>query len=77
MTRDVCDLDREATKRGHSRGEAIAAYVDVLSNWYVRLSRRRFWEGDRAAFQTLRRCLIDVAALVAPFAPFLAVCSAR
>jgi isoleucyl-tRNA synthetase len=53
-------------------GRAIAAYVDVLSNWYVRLSRRRFWEGDRAAFHTLRRCLIDVAALVAPFAPFLA-----
>jgi isoleucyl-tRNA synthetase len=53
-------------------GRAIAAYVDELSNWYVRLSRRRFWEGDRAAFATLRRCLLDVAALLAPFAPFLA-----
>ena len=53
-------------------GRAIAAYVDELSNWYVRLSRRRFWEGDRAAFATLRRCLLDVAALLAPFTPFLA-----
>ncbi|HSJ18663.1 MAG TPA: class I tRNA ligase family protein, partial [Solirubrobacterales bacterium] len=53
-------------------GRAIAAYVDELSNWYVRLSRRRFWDGDRAAFATLRRCLLDVAALLAPFTPFLA-----
>jgi isoleucyl-tRNA synthetase len=55
-----------------SAGRAIAAYVDELSNWYVRLSRRRFWEGDRDAFATLRRCLLDVAALLAPFMPFLA-----
>ncbi len=53
-------------------GEAIAEYVDALSNWYVRLSRRRFWKGDRAAFSTLRHCLLEVAALLAPFTPFLA-----
>jgi isoleucyl-tRNA synthetase len=53
-------------------GRAIAAYVEELSNWYVRLSRRRFWEGDRAAFATLRHCLLEVAALLAPFTPFLA-----
>ncbi len=53
-------------------GQAIAAYVDELSNWYVRLSRRRFWEGDGAAFATLRHCLLEVAALLAPFTPFLA-----
>ena len=53
-------------------GRAIAAYVEELSNWYVRLSRRRFWEGDRAAFATLRHCLLTVATLLAPFAPFLA-----
>ena len=53
-------------------GRAVAAYVDELSNWYVRLSRRRFWDGDRAAFATLRRCLLDVAALLAPFTPFVA-----
>ena len=58
--------------RLHRAGQAIAAYVDELSNWYVRLSRRRFWEGDRAAFATLRHCLLEVAALLAPFAPFLA-----
>ncbi len=53
-------------------GQAIANYVEELSNWYVRLSRRRFWEGDRTAFATLRRCLLDTAALLAPFTPFLA-----
>jgi isoleucyl-tRNA synthetase len=53
-------------------GRAIAAYVEELSNWYVRLSRRRFWEGDRAAFATLRHCLLEVAKLLAPFTPFLA-----
>jgi isoleucyl-tRNA synthetase len=53
-------------------GRAIAEYVEELSNWYVRLSRRRFWEGDRAAFATLRHCLLEVAVLLAPFTPFLA-----
>ena len=53
-------------------GRAIAAYVEDLSNWYVRLSRRRFWDGERAAFATLRHCLLEVAALLAPFTPFLA-----
>jgi isoleucyl-tRNA synthetase len=53
-------------------GRAIAEYVEELSNWYVRLSRRRFWEGDRAAFATLRHCLLETAALLAPFTPFLA-----
>jgi isoleucyl-tRNA synthetase len=53
-------------------GRVIAEYVEELSNWYVRLSRRRFWEGDRAAFATLRHCLLEVVALLAPFTPFLA-----
>jgi len=53
-------------------GREIAAFVEELSNWYVRLSRRRFWEGDRAAFATLRHCLLETAALLAPFTPFLA-----
>jgi isoleucyl-tRNA synthetase len=53
-------------------GKAIAEYVEELSNWYVRLSRRRFWEGDRAAFATLRHCLLEVSVLLAPFTPFLA-----
>jgi isoleucyl-tRNA synthetase len=53
-------------------GGAIAAYVDELSNWYVRLTRRRLWEGDRAALATLRRCLLETAKLLAPFVPFIA-----
>ncbi len=53
-------------------GRAIGAYVEELSNWYVRLNRRRFWEGDRAAFTTLRHCLVEVCKLVAPLTPFLA-----
>jgi len=53
-------------------GRAIAEYVEELSNWYVRLSRRRFWEGDRAAFATLRHCLLETTKLLAPFTPFLA-----
>jgi len=53
-------------------GRAIADYVEELSNWYVRLSRRRFWDGDRAAFATLRHCLLETVAMLAPFVPFLA-----
>lgn len=53
-------------------GRAIAAFVDDLSNWYVRRSRRRFWEGDPAALATLRECLVVVAQLLAPFTPFVA-----
>ena len=53
-------------------GRAIAEFVDDLSNWYVRRSRRRFWDGDPAAFATLRECLVTVAKLLAPFTPFVA-----
>ncbi|TMK98521.1 MAG: isoleucine--tRNA ligase [Actinobacteria bacterium] len=51
---------------------AIADLVEDLSNWYVRRSRRRFWEGDEAAFATLRICLVTVAKLLAPLCPFIA-----
>ena len=57
-------------------GRAIQDFVvDELSNWYVRLCRRRFWKGDYsedkiAAYQTLYRCLITVSKLSAPIAPF-------
>jgi isoleucyl-tRNA synthetase len=58
-------------------GRAIQAFVDDLSNWYVRLSRRRFWKSEDdadklAAHQTLYTCLVTVAKLLAPFTPFLA-----
>ena len=55
-----------------SAGRAIAGLVDELSNWYVRRSRRRFWDGDPAAFETLRFCLLTVAKLLAPLCPFIA-----
>jgi isoleucyl-tRNA synthetase len=53
-------------------GRAIAELVDDLSNWYVRRSRRRFWDADPAAFATLRTCLLAVARMLAPFCPFMA-----
>ena len=53
-------------------GRAIAALVDDLSNWYVRLSRRRFWDGDPAAFGVLRTCLVQISKLLAPLTPFIA-----
>src|SRR4051812_255037 len=53
-------------------GRAIAEFIDDLSNWYVRLSRRRFWRGDDgAAFATLRECLLGVSKLLAPLTPFV------
>jgi isoleucyl-tRNA synthetase len=63
------DLDAYNCTRAGGR---IAEFVDRLSNWYVRLSRRRFWDGDRAAFATLRHCLLEVSKLLAPFVPFIA-----
>ncbi len=53
-------------------GRAISVLVDDLSNWYVRRSRRRFWDGDAGAFATLRECLLIVSKLLAPFCPFVA-----
>jgi len=47
-------------------------FVEQLSNWYVRRNRRRFWQGEAAAFQTLHHCLLTVCQLSAPFTPFLA-----
>jgi isoleucyl-tRNA synthetase len=55
-----------------SAGRAIAALLDELSNWYVRRSRRRFWDGEAEAFRTLRTCLLTVAKLLAPLCPFIA-----
>jgi isoleucyl-tRNA synthetase len=52
-------------------GRALTAYIDDLSNWYVRRSRRRFWDGDPAALSTLHECLEVLTRLLAPFVPFL------
>jgi len=63
-------------------GRLLETFVDDLSNWYVRVSRARFWggrQGDavadadhRAAFATLHECLSRLALLIAPFCPFVA-----
>jgi isoleucyl-tRNA synthetase len=59
-------------------GRAINDFVnDNLSNWYVRLNRKRFWGGEMteekmSAYQTLYHCLVTVAKLMAPIAPFYA-----
>lgn len=48
----------------------VQAFVELLSNWYVRLSRRRFWDGDPAAMATLYEALVMVSKLTAPAVPF-------
>ena len=59
-------------------GRAIEDFVDAhLSNWYVRLARKRFWHGEltsdkRAAYATLHACLKQIAQLMSPYAPFYA-----
>jgi len=73
-TTDESYADYEPTRAGR----AITDFVDErLSNWYVRLSRRRFWKGDYtqdkiSAYQTLYRCLEVIAQLSSPIAPFFA-----
>jgi isoleucyl-tRNA synthetase len=52
-------------------GKALAALIDDLSNWYVRRSRRRFWDGDPAALSTLHECLHMLTRLLAPIVPFV------
>jgi isoleucyl-tRNA synthetase len=65
----VRDMDEFNCTRA---GQTIAAFVERLSNWYVRLNRRRFWDGDPTAMGTLRHCLIETSKLLAPFTPFIA-----
>jgi isoleucyl-tRNA synthetase len=55
----------------------IEEFVDMLSNWYVRRSRRRFWKSESdtdklSAYNTLYHCLVTVAKLMAPFTPYIA-----
>jgi isoleucyl-tRNA synthetase len=53
-------------------GRRLTQLIDDLSNWYVRTSRRRFWDGDPAALSTLHECMEVLTCLLAPFTPFLA-----
>lgn len=52
-------------------GQQLADFIDVLSNWYVRRSRRRFWDGDPGALITLHTTLNVLTRLMAPIAPFI------
>lgn len=52
-------------------GRALAAFIDDLSNWYVRRSRRRFWDGELAALETLHHCVEKLTLLMAPMVPFI------
>ena len=71
---NVCLNDYEPTKAGRLIQDFV---VDNVSNWFVRLSRKRFWGSDMStdklsAYQTLYTCLETVARLMAPIAPFYA-----
>ncbi|MCJ7811513.1 MAG: isoleucine--tRNA ligase, partial [Dehalococcoidia bacterium] len=74
----IKDVDT-ALENYDPRGGAwqITGFVDSLSNWYVRRSRRRFWKSENdadklSAYNTLYQCLVTLAKLMAPFTPFLA-----
>jgi isoleucyl-tRNA synthetase len=54
-----------------SAGRVLARFIDDLSNWYVRRSRRRFWDGDVAALGTLHECLVTLTQLLSPMVPFI------
>jgi isoleucyl-tRNA synthetase len=52
-------------------GNLLGAFIDDLSNWYVRRSRRKFWDGDTDALNTLFHCLKNLTLLLAPMVPFI------
>ena len=52
-------------------GTLIGQFIDDLSNWYVRRSRRKFWDGESAALNTLYYCLKELTKLMAPMVPFI------
>jgi isoleucyl-tRNA synthetase len=65
VTSALEDFDTQAA------GRLLSTFVDDLSNWYVRRSRRRFWDGDPAALATLHEVLDGLTRLMAPFTPFV------
>jgi isoleucyl-tRNA synthetase len=73
----VTVFDRLNEYDNYNAAKALIAFVDALSNWYVRRSRDRFWKSGmdddkRSAYATLHHCLVTVAKLIAPFTPFIA-----
>jgi isoleucyl-tRNA synthetase len=69
VTAGVTDALEDFDTQG--AGRLLAQFVDDLSNWYVRRSRRRFWEGHPAALGTLHEVLDVLTRLMAPFTPFV------
>jgi isoleucyl-tRNA synthetase len=69
----IAEVDKAYTEfDSQSAGRVLARFIDELSNWYVRRSRRRFWDGDVAALATLHECLLTLTQLLAPMVPFIA-----
>ena len=67
------EVDKSYTEfDSQEAGKSLARFVDDLSNWYVRRSRRRFWDGDVAALATLHECLVTLTQLLSPMVPFIA-----
>ncbi len=65
VTEDLEDFDTQ-----HA-GALVQGFIDDLSNWYVRRSRRRFWDGDQSALWTLHETLETLTRLMAPIVPFI------
>ena len=65
VTADLEDFDTQ-----HA-GALVQGFIDDLSNWYVRRSRRRFWDGDQAALWTLHETLHQLTRLMSPIVPFI------
>ncbi len=74
----VSEVDQDlAVYNPTDAGRRIETFVDLLSNWYVRRSRRRFWKSESdqdkvQAYTTLYTCLVTLSKLLAPFMPFVA-----
>jgi isoleucyl-tRNA synthetase len=70
LVRDVTTALERYDVNGATR--PVAGFVDGLSNWYARLSRRRIWEDDPDALSTMYRCLVTLCRLLAPMMPYVA-----
>jgi isoleucyl-tRNA synthetase len=74
----IADVDHHLSHYNPTdAGRRIEEFVELLSNWYVRRSRRRFWKSESdvdklQAYATLYRCLVTLSKLIAPLTPFLA-----
>jgi isoleucyl-tRNA synthetase len=69
----IQEVDKAYTEfDSQDAGKSLARFIDDLSNWYVRRSRRRFWDGDLGALATLHECLTTLTQLLAPMVPFIA-----